>query len=98
MVTKADKLRAELAMAEVDEAYLKAKVAGQAKVAKAREAAFSKAKTAQEYSNLVKEIPPALTNDEKLAHRAAVREYREEWRGSPKDGGAVPDPAHAEVT
>ncbi len=92
MASKADRLRAEADMADVDAAYVKAKAAGWKKVYAAREKAFAKAKTAAEYQGLVRKIPPPLTNAEKLTHRAEVRAYREKWRKKPAApaGGAQP--------
>ncbi|MCH8130740.1 MAG: hypothetical protein IIC70_12695 [Acidobacteria bacterium] len=100
MASKADRLRAEADMADVDADYVKAKAAGWKKVYAAREKAFAKAKTAAEYQELVRKIPPALTNDVKLKHRALVRAYREKWRAKPvaPAGGAQPDTARAVAT
>ena len=93
MVSNADRLRAEADFEDVNAAYIKAKAAGWKKVYAARDKAFAKAKTAGEYQTLVRGIPPALSNETKLAHRAAVRKYREKWRKTPEApaGGAQPD-------
>ncbi len=91
MSNRTDQLEADLAIEKVNEAYMEAKAAGQERVDTAREKAFNKAKTATEYQAAVADIPPALSNEEKLEHRAAVQEYRERWRGPPKAGGAAPE-------
>ncbi len=100
MVSKADRLRAEADMADVNAAYIKAKAAGWKKVFAAREKAFAKAKTAAEYQELVRKIPPPLPNDVKLANRNDVREYRETWRKTPEApaGGAQPDTLNPSAT
>ena len=100
MASKADRLRAEADFEDVNAAYVEAKAAGWKKVYAAREKAFVKAKTAAEYQQLVRKIPPALSNDEKVKPRALVRAYREKWRAKPvaPAGGAQPDTARAAAT
>ncbi len=95
MASKAERLKAQLAVLEAEEAFVKAKAAGQAKRDKAIAKAFDAAKTPEAYAAAVAKIAPAVSAEVKDELRTLRADYRANHRGAPKDGGAAPDTHNA---
>ena len=90
MVSHRERLEKELELVAAEEAYVAAKAKGQAKRDAALAKAFDKAKTPAEYDKARRDIPPAVSAEDKAKLSAVRKEYREKYRGAPKDGGAAP--------
>ncbi len=91
MVSHRERLEKELELVAAEEAYVAAKVKGQAKRDKALAKAFTAAKTFEDYDEARRNIAPAASAEDKAKLRTVRQEYREKYRGPPKDGGAAPD-------
>ncbi len=98
MASRADKLKAELALEVAQDAFIAKKAAGQKKRDAAIEKAFAAAKTPKAYADAVAKIPRAVSTEDKLELRALRQAYRTNYRGAPKDGGAAPDTHNATGT
>ena len=90
MVSHRERLEKELELVAAEEAYVAAKAKGQARRDKALAKAFTAAKTFEEYDEARRNIAPAASAEDKAKLRAVRQEYREKYRGPPKDGGASP--------
>ncbi len=90
MVSHRERLEKELELVAAQEEYVAAKAKGQAKRDAALAKAFDKAKTPAEYDKARRDIPPAASPASKAKPSAIRQEYREKYRGPPKDGGAAP--------
>ncbi len=90
MASHRERLEKELELVAAEEAFVAAKAKGQAKRDKALVKAFDKAKTPAEYDKARRDIPPAASAEDKAKLSAVRRDYRENYRGPPKDGGASP--------
>lgn len=84
----ADEKAAEVSRAEAD--FVAKKAAGQAKRDKALARAFTAAKTFTEYDKARRDTAPAVSPEDKAELRKVRQEYRDNYRGPPKDGGASP--------
>ena len=89
--TKAERLAAELELAEAEEAYAVLKAEGLARVADERAAAFTKAGSWQEYHQAIESIAkpvPAAASDKLRNLRS---NYRRDWRRpvAPGEGAAA---------
>ncbi len=96
MVSHRERLEKELELVAAEEAYVAAKAKGQTKRDTALAKAFTAAKTAAEYDEARRNIPPAVSAEDKAKLSAVRRDYRENYRGAPKDGGASPAHLNAE--
>ena len=95
MVSRKERLEKELELVAAEEAFVAAKAKGQAKRDKALAKAFTAAKTFEDYDEARRNIAPAVSAEDKAKLRAVRQEYREKYRGPPKDGGAAPATHHA---
>ena len=95
MVSHRERLEKELELVAAEEEFVAAKAKGQAKRDKALAKAFTAAKTFEEYDEARRNIAPAASAEDKAKLRAVRQEYREKYRGAPKDGGAAPDTIEA---
>ncbi len=95
MASRTEKLKAQLALEEAQDAFIAAKLAGQKKRDAAIAKAFTAAKTPEEYADAVRKIAPAVSKKDKEAFHAIRAAYRANYRGAPKDGGAAPDTHNA---
>ncbi len=95
MVSRKERLEKELELVAAEEAFVAAKAKGQAKRDKDLAKAFTAAKTFEDYDEARRNIPPAVSAEDKAKLRAVRQEYREKYRGPPKDGGAAPATHHA---
>ncbi len=96
MASRKQRLEKELELVAAEEAYVAAKAKGQAKRDTALAKAFAAAKTAEEYDKARAKIPPAASAEDKAKLGAVRRDYRDNYRGAPKDGGAAPATHNAE--
>ncbi len=90
MVSHRERLEKELELVAAEEAYVAAKAKGQARRDKELGKAFAAAETAAEYDKARAKIKPAASPESKAKLDAVRVEYREKYRGPPKDGGAAP--------
>ena len=90
MVSKPERLEKELELAHAEEAYVATKAKGQAKRDKALAKAFTAAKTFEEYDEARRNLPPVVSAEDKAKLSAVRQDYRDNYRGPPKDGGAAP--------
>ncbi len=95
MVSHRERLEKELELVAAEEEYVAAKAKGQTKRDTALAKAFAAAKTAAEYDVARAKIPPAASKESKAKLSKIRQEYREKYRGPPKDGGAAPATHHA---
>ena len=95
MVSRKERLEKELELVAAEEAFVAAKAKGQAKRDKDLAKAFTAAKTFEDYDEARRNIAPAVSAEDKAKLRAVRQEYREKYRGPPKDGGAAPATHHA---
>jgi hypothetical protein len=90
MVSKTERLEKELELAHAEDAYVAAKAAGQKKRDAALDKAFKAAKSRAEYDKARRDLPPAVSAEDKAEISAVRKDYRENYRGAPKGGGAAP--------
>ena len=90
MVSHRERLEKELELVAAEEEFVAAKAVGQAKRDKALDKAFAAAKTPEAYEKAKAKIKPAASPESKAKLSAIRGEYREKYRGAPKDGGAAP--------
>ncbi len=90
MVSKTERLEKELELAHAEEEFVAAKAKGQAKRDKALAKAFTAAKTVEEYDEARRNLAPAVSAEDNAKLSAVRKDYRENYRGPPKDGGAAP--------
>ncbi len=90
MASHRERLEKELELVAAEEAFVATKAKGQAKRDKALAKAFTAAKTFEEYDEARRNLAPAVSAEDKAKLSAVRQEYREKYRGPPKDGGAAP--------
>ncbi len=90
MVSHRERLEKELELVAAQEEYVAAKAKGQARRDKELAKAFAAAETAAEYDKAREKIKPAASPESKAKLSKIRQEYREKYRGPPKDGGAAP--------
>ncbi len=90
MVSHRERLEKELELAAAEEEFVAAKAKGQAKRNAAIDKAFAAAKTPAAYAAAVAKIPRAVSAEDKAKLSAVRQDYRKNYRGPPKDGGAAP--------
>ena len=93
--SRAARLEKELELVHAEEAFVAAKAKGQTRRDTALAKAFTAAKTFEEYDEARRNIAPAASAEDKAKLSAVRQEYREKYRGPPKDGGAAPATHHA---
>ncbi len=94
---KAQKLAAELALLQAEEAFAAQQEAGQARRDVEVEQAFKAAKNVTEFQEAFIQIDPAVPMEDKLALRALREDYRLNVR-QPKKNAAAPGPVVASAT
>ncbi len=90
MASRTEKLKAQLALEEAQDAFIAKKLAGQKKRDAAIAKAFAAAKTPEAYAAAVAKIAPAVSKKDKEEFHAIRSAYRTNYRGAPKGGGAAP--------